>query len=477
MEIIIGRLNEQLILEKALKSNEPELIAIYGRRRVGKTYLVRQYFNRHLLFDFSGVNNEFSKTQLLNFRNTLVAAAKQQIPPSVPESWTEAFMQLQQFVEPQIKKIKGVIFLDEFPWLNSQRSGFLKAFEFFWNSWASRQPNLIVVICGSAASWMIQKVVNNKGGLHNRITRRIRLMPFTLKESLEYLRYKKVNLDEYQVLQLYMAMGGIPQYLKEIETGQSATQNIDRICFTKDGQLQNEFTNLYRSLFDAADKHIAIVRTLAEKSSGMNRTEISDAVGIATGGTLTELLAELEESGFISSYLPYGKNVKYTIYKLADEYSRFYLKFMENTRSSGPGTWSRIAATQSWTSWSGGAFESICLKHIAQIKGALGINGILTDESIWRHVPGKGKPGAQIDLLIDRADHCISVCEMKFSVNKFTIDKRYADELRNKLSVFADESKTKKTLMLVMVTTFGVKDNVYRNSLVQNEIIIKDLFL
>jgi hypothetical protein len=427
--------------------------------------------------DFSGVHNENLKTQLTNFRNTLMVSVKQAVPPAIPNNWTEAFLQLQQVIEPQIKKNKGVIFLDEFPWLNSQRSGFLKAFEFFWNSWASKQRNLIVVICGSAASWMIQKVVNNKGGLHNRITKKIRLLPFTLKETLTYLRHNKINLDEYQVLQLYMAIGGIPQYLKEIQPGQSATQNIDRICFTKDGPLQGEFTNLYRSLFDQADRHIAIVRSLADRPAGLNRKEISIAVGIATGGRLTEVLEELTESGFISYYLPFGNNVKDSIYKLSDEYSRFYLKFIEHTRSSGAGTWSRLSRSQSWTSWSGGAYESICLKHVFEIKKSLGISGIQADESIWRFVPGKGKPGAQIDLLIDRADHCISICEMKFSNNEFTIDKRYDDELQNKLSVFKAATKTKKTLLMVMVTTFGVKDNTYRNSLIQNEVTMQDLFI
>jgi AAA+ ATPase superfamily predicted ATPase len=476
LNMIIGRVSEQIILEQALKSSDSELIAVYGRRRVGKTYLIRQYFSRQMLLDFSGVHNENLKTQLTNFRNTLMVSVKQAVPSAIPNNWTEAFLQLQQVIEPQIKKNKGVIFLDEFPWLNSQRSGFLKAFEFFWNSWASKQRNLIVVICGSAASWMIQKVVNNKGGLHNRITKKIRLLPFTLKETLMYLRHNKINLDEYQVLQLYMAMGGIPQYLKEIQPGQSATQNIDLICFTKDGPLQGEFTNLYRSLFDQADRHIAIVRALADRPTGLNRKEISTVVGIATGGRLTEVLEELTESGFISYYLPFGNNVKDSIYKLSDEYSRFYLKFIEHTRSSGAGTWSRLSRSQSWTSWSGGAFESICLKHVVEIKKSLGISGIQADESIWRFVPGKGKPGAQIDLLIDRADHCISICEVKFSTNEFTIDKKYSDELQNKLSVFKAATKTKKTLLMVMVTTFGVKDNTYRNSLVQNEVTIENLF-
>ena len=476
MKTIIGRTAEQSTLLKALASDEAELIAVFGRRRVGKTYLIREYFHKHMLFDFSGVHNETLPGQLTNFRNTLAYAMKLNIQLEVPKSWTEAFFQLRNIIEPLITKNKGVVFLDEFPWLNSPRSGFLQAFEFFWNSWASRQKNLIVVICGSAASWMIQNVVRNKKGLHNRITRKIRLLPFTLSETRAYLRHRNINLNEYQIMQLYMAMGGIPQYLKGIDPGKSATQNIDQMCFTKEGILQTEFTDLYRSLFDEADKHILIVRALASKPGGLTRKQIIEVLGKSTGGSVTNLLDELTESGFIASYLPFKKNVRDTVYKLADEYSRFYLKFMEGNRASGGGTWLKMSATPAWRSWSGLAFESVCLKHIYEIKVALGINGIQSEPSAWRHVPGMGKSGAQVDLLIDRADFCINICEMKFSTTEFSIDKKYAEELRHKANVFKQETKTRKTVMLVMITTFGTQNNAYKIGLIQNEITMQQLF-
>ncbi|MCX2478184.1 ATP-binding protein [Pedobacter sp. MC2016-15] len=476
MKAIIGRTAEQAVLLKALNSNEAELIAVFGRRRVGKTYLVREYFHKQMLFDFSGVHNESLQKQLTNFRNTLTYNLKLNILTEVPASWTDAFFQLRNTIEPLITKNKGVIFLDEFPWLNSPRSGFLQAFEFFWNSWASRQKNLIVVICGSAASWMIQNVVRNKNGLHNRITRKIRLLPFNLSETKSYLNHRNINLDEYQIMQLYMAMGGIPQYLKGVEVGKSAAQNIDQMCFTKEGILQTEFTDLYRSLFDEAGKHITIVRALANKPGGLTRKQILDVLGVSTGGRVTSLLDELTESGFISSYLPFKKNVRDTIYKLADEYSRFYLKFMEGNRASGEGTWIKMSSTPSWRSWSGTAFESVCLKHIEQIKVALGINGIQAEPSTWRHVPGKGMAGAQIDLLIDRADFCINICEMKFSTTEFSINKKYADELKSKADVFKQETKTSKTIMMVMITTFGVQNNSYKIGLIQNEVTMSLLF-
>jgi len=476
MNEVVGRIEEKQILEQALKSNEAELIAVYGRRRVGKTYLVRKLFQKNIIFEFSGVHNADLKDQLTNFRNTLTEAMKLSIPTAVPSNWTEAFQMLKNYSEPLLKKNKCVIFLDEFPWLSSAKSGFLPAFEFFWNSWGTKQNNLIMTICGSAASWMIQKVVNNKGGLHNRITKKIRLLPFTLAETGEYLKHKNVNLDNYQIMQLYMAIGGIPQYLKEILPGQSAAQNIDRICFTKDGALQNEFNNLYQSLFAGADKHILIVKALAAKPTGLTRKEIIAACSLSTGGTASLLLDELTESGFISTYLPFEKNLRDRIYKLSDEYSRFYLKFMENSRATGTGTWIKLSATPSWKSWSGTAFESVCLKHTKEIKAALGIAGVYTEESAWRYVPGKNQPGAQIDLLFDRRDFCISICEMKFSNSIFTIDKTYAAELIQKRDVFKNKTKTSKTLFIVMVSTFGTQNNAYKTGLVQNDIILENLF-
>jgi predicted AAA+ superfamily ATPase len=476
MKEIIGRKEEKAILEKTLKSKEAELIAVYGRRRVGKTYLIRNTFDKHIIFEFSGVHNATLKDQLNNFRNTLAETMKTSVPLAVPSSWAEAFQMLRNYAEPLLKKNKCVVFLDEFPWLSSAKSGFLPAFEFFWNSWGTKQNNLIFAICGSAASWMIQKVVNNKGGLHNRITKKVRLLPFTLSETSEYLKYNNINLDYYQVMQLYMTLGGVPQYLKEVLPGQSAAQNIDRICFTKDGALQKEFGNLYQSLFNEADKHISIVRALSAKPAGLTRKEIIAECGLSTGGTATLLLEELTESGFISAYLPFEKNLRDSIYKLSDEYSRFYLKFVENSRASGAGTWIKLSAAPSWRSWSGTAFESVCLKHTKEIKAALGIAGVYTEESAWRYVPGKGQPGAQIDLLFDRQDFCISICEMKFSNSSFSIDKAYAAELMKKREVFVNKTKTLKTIFIVIVTTFGTQDNSYKTGLVQNDITLEDLF-
>jgi len=474
--MLIGRETEIDILKQALQTTEAELIAIYGRRRVGKTFLIRNVYADRILFDFSGMHNSGVQQQLENFSNTLSSVSRTKIPLAVPASWIQAFEALKTYVTPLIKKQKSVLFFDEFPWIDSRKSGFLQAFEHFWNSWASKQNNIVVVICGSAASWMIRKIVNNKGGLHNRITRKIRLLPFTLYETEVYLKSRRINLDRYQLLQLYMVLGGIPHHLKNINSGESAIQNIDRLCFTKDGMLKNEFGNLYDSLFEHSDKHVAVVRALAKKPSGLTRSEIIEVNKLTSGGAITKLLEELSESGFIMSHTPFNKTSKENIYKLSDEYSRFYLKFMEGNKASGQGTWIKQSGSASWKSWSGSAFEGICLKHTSQIKKALGISGVYTEESAWRYPGGNGENGTQIDLVIDRQDFCINICEAKFSATDFIIDKKYASELRDKLNIFKEKTKTKKTLFLTMITTFGTRQNEYKLSLVQNEVKMDALF-
>ncbi len=478
MDKLTGRYEERKLLQEALQSAEPELIAVYGRRRVGKTYLIRTVYAEQLLFDFTGVHEAGLKDQLLNFRNALQTAMENEIPLAVPQNWIEAFAFLQKYLEPKIKKQKGVVFIDEFPWIHTPKSGFLQAFGHFWNTCAGRQSNIIVVICGSAASWMIRNIVNNKGGLHNRITKRIRLLPFNLHETEAYLKSRKVILDRYQLLQLYMAMGGIPHYLKEVKPGESAAQTIDRLFFSKDGFLKNEFRNLYASLFTDAHHHMSIIKALAKKGSGLTRNEIIDACKLSSGGTTTLILEELQESGFIAGYVPFGKTSKEGIYKLSDEYSLFYLKFIEGSKATGAGTWLRQVNATSYKSWSGFAFEAVCQKHIDQIKKALGIAGVMVEESGWRYQPekGSGEKGAQIDLLLDRQDRCINICEIKFSDAEFVITKGYHQELKNKIQAFQQQTKTKKTIFLTMITTYGVKQNIHSTGLLQTGINMNNLF-
>ncbi len=476
--MLIGRESEQQLLASLLTSTNAELVALYGRRRVGKTFLIRSYFRQQLTFELAGLHNAPLALQLDNVAFSLSRAFAKGIALPRPTSWLAAFQLLIQYLEANPTTDKQVLFFDELPWMDTPKSGFLAAFDQFWNSWASKQTNLIVVICGSAASWMIQHVVNNRGGLHNRITRRLRLLPFTLAETEAFLQSQQVVLDRYQLLQLYMAMGGIPHYLKEVRPGESATQTIDRLCFTKDGLLQDEFKNLYAALFNRADRHVSLIKLLAGTPQGLTRNELISSGSFQSGSGITQLINELLESGFIAQYVPFGKTTKDAIYKLTDEYSLFYLKFIDRSRATGAGTWLNKSTGQSWTSWAGLAFEQICQKHSQQIKQALGVAGIYSELSAWRYTPKAAtEKGVQIDLLIDRQDRCINLCEIKFSTGQFVIDKAYAEVLERKRTVFQQQTGSRKTLFLTLITTFGLKPNPYVTSLVQSQLTMDVLFM
>ncbi len=455
--MIIGREEEIEILKGKFASSKSEFVALYGRRRVGKTFLVRSVFDRKLTFRLTGMAQVNLQEQLTNFND---AMQEQYANPDLKkaENWKEAFRQIGHIVEKSRQKRK-VIFIDELPWLDTMHSGFVPALEHFWNSWVSARKDVLLIVCGSAASWMINKLINNKGGLHNRVTQKIRIGPFTLKECNELLINKKISLEHYQLVQLYMVLGGIPFYWDAVEKGLSATQNIDKFCFTRNGLLTKEFDNLFKSLFAKAERHEAVIFTLAKKGKGLTRDEISSGSKLANGGGLTRLLNELEESGFIRRYTPFGKRTKSSLYQLNDCFSLFHIKWMKGQKTSGQNHWIKMIENPKYRAWSGYAFEQVCLAHTEQIKKALGISGISTEESAWRST--QPKDGAQIDLVIDRRDGVINLCEMKFSAEKFIIDKKYDTELRNKIGAFKSETHTRKTIFLTMVTTFGLKANTY----------------
>ena len=480
---ISGRRAEMEVLDRAMKSSEAEFVAIYGRRRVGKTFLVREFFGDAICFELTGLHGVSMSDQLENFAEALGKAMGSGVLPRTPASWREAFRQLEQFLEssrPARSGDKRVVFLDELPWLDTRRAKFCSALEHFYNSWASRQEDLILVVCGSAASWMIRNVVQAKGGLYNRVTRRIRLLPFTLSETETFLKSRRVELTRHQIVELYMVLGGIPHYLKEAEPGLSTPQIVDHACFSRQGLLRDEFGKLYASLFDDAEQHVRIVETLSRKPEGLTRNELLAAAGLVSGGTATKRLEELEESGFLQRHVPFGKKENDSLYRLADELSLFHIDWIRRlgNRSPGDGYFIQQYQSPAWRAWSGYAFEGVCLKHIPQLKAALGISGIDSTESSWRYrEPGASKKrGAQIDLLIDRRDHTVNLCEIKYSDTKFNIDKKYANVLRNKKEVFRRITRAKKNLFITMITTFGVTDNAYAKELIAISLTVDALF-
>ena len=471
----IGRQAEKVILEEALNSGEAEMVSVIGRRRVGKTFLITSCYKEEIVFELTGIQNASRTLQLRNFRDVLAEYGAADLSFEIPPDWLDAFQQLKTYLKPLLGKEKKVIFFDELPWLDTHRSGFLQAFGYFWNSWASRQ-NLVVVICGSAASWMIRKVVRDKGGLHNRITKRIHLKPFTLGETETYLISRHIRFNRYQLLQLYMAMGGIPHYLKEIKAGKSAAQNIDQICFSETGLLKEEFINLYPALFKNSDKHLSLIRALATKHQGMTRVDIIQQTKWPSGAGLSKILEELVQSGFISAYYPFGKKKSELIYRLTDEYSLFYLQFMETRRNETSGTWNHLSQTQPYKIWSGYAFENLCLKHIPQIKKALGISGVYALSSSFYKKGTATEKGTQIDLVLDRNDQVVNLFELKFYNEAFSISKTYAATLREKMSIFRKQTKTRKQLFWTLIATYGIQHNQHSLGLVDSVLDMNILF-
>ncbi|MFK7903536.1 MAG: ATP-binding protein [Chitinophagales bacterium] len=473
---MIGRKYEREKLDCLTNSSKAELLTIIGRRRVGKTYLIREHYKDRIVFEFTGTQYSNKKNQLKKFAQKLQDFSGSSLKIATSKDWSDAFTELKTYLKTLPKtENKPVVFFDEVPWIASKRSGFLNEFSYWWNDWASRQ-NMIVVICGSAASWMIGKVVNNKGGLHNRITEYIHLQPFTLCEVKQYLDAINLRLDDYQILQLYMSIGGIPHYLQHIRKGESATQIINRLCFNKDGILRNEFNNLYAALYEGHERHVAVVRALSSKWKGLTRKEIIKLTKLSNGGGLTQVLTELISSSFVAEIIPFGKKKKDTLYRLIDEYSLFYLTFIEGKRVGKKDIWLQNVQDNSYKIWRGYAFENICIKHVEAIKQALGISGVQTEVSGFRKMGTANEKGIQIDMLIDRNDRCINLCEMKFYNDELTLSKEDAAQLRRRRSRFQQISKTKKTVFNTIVTTYGLVSNTYSYQ-VDSVVTIDALFL
>jgi hypothetical protein len=474
---IIGRVAEKSVLDRVLSSRDPELVALYGRRRVGKTFLVREHLKDYIVFEVAGIHDQSTGSQLAGFH----AALRRSFPniASVqPTNWLDAFEILRSCLEAQAKqKRKQVVFFDEFPWFATRKSNFLAAFDHFWNSYASRRRDLAVVICGSAAAWMIRNIVNARGGLHNRLTHRMRLEPFHLHEVELYLQSRKIHWDRKQLTSLYMAFGGIPHYLNLIRTGQSASECIDAECFRPEGMLRSEYHNLYAALFESYQTHEAIVKTLAMSHSGLTRDQLIERTNLTSGGGFTKAIEELVLSGFVTETHALDKKTKSSLLRLTDEFSVFYWDWMHSNTAAN--SWMRQATSRRYESWCGCSFESVCFKHLKQLQIALGIADVDTHVASWRYSPKKNskEEGAQIDLVLDRADQCIHLCEIKFADKPFTITKSYAELLERKLRVFHQYSGRRQTVFLTLITPYGLSPNRYSEQLVAKQVTLKDLFV
>lgn len=469
--LFIGREYEIRQLQRYRDSKEAEFVIVYGRRRVGKTFLVKEFFDDTYDFKVTGLYKKPKKMQLKNFYLALLeygAPVKK-----IPKDWLEAFAELKKLLKGINEKRKKIIFIDELPWLDTPKSEFLSAFEGFWNGWGAQQNDLMLVVCGSATTWISNKILSDRGGLFNRAARRLYLMPFTLRETEKYLVSRGIRWSRYDIVECYMTMGGIPYYLKLLDNELSYLTNIDSIFFKCKGPLWDEFDHLYETLFGNAKGYLKIIEALASKKSGLTRKEIIKEAKLEDNGLLTEMLKNLKDSQFIRAYNTFGYDEKNIVYQLADYFTLFYLRFMKGSQNPDERFWTHYLDNPAKSNWAGQTFEIVCKDHISEVKKAIGISALLTDISSWQGETDGGK--AQIDLIIDRRDRTTNICEIKFSAGEFIIDKDYEKKLRKKVEIFREATRSKKALQLVMITTYGVRQNIY-SGIIQSQVCMDDLF-
>ncbi len=464
--MLIGREKEKKVLLDALASEQSEFIAVYGRRRVGKTYLIRETFGYEFAFQHTGILDAPLREQLKEFRQSLYDAGMKRT--AMPKSWGDAFHLLEAWLG-SLPEGKKVVFIDELPWMDTVRSNFIRALDHFWNGWATARKDIVLIVCGSATSWIIDNVIMNYGGLHNRLTKRIYLRPFTLRECELYCRHSGLGYRRNLIMEAYMALGGIPYYWSFMKKGLSVAQNFDRMFFDKDGELSNEYDALYASLFRNPTIHIGIINVLSTKKIGMPRHEILKNGKFSDNASFCKALKELEQCGFIRQYTCIGKDIRDAVYQLMDNYTLFYFQFVRKNKNGDSHFWSSMYNSPLHNAWAGLAFERVCLQHIDEIKKALGFSAVVSTAHSWI---GKG---VQIDLLIDRNDSVINVCEMKYAKSKYALYADEAEKMQHRVDVFAKETGTQKSINLTMITSYGLTADSDVSS-IQSQVTMDDLF-
>lgn len=475
---MVGREQEIKDLNRLYDRNKAELVAIYGRRRVGKTFLVDEVFTDRITFRHAGLSPEgeeavgLLKAQLNHFYNSLIIQGMAECKK--PDNWLDAFLLLEEFLQKKDDGSRQLVFIDELPWLDTPRSGFLRAFEGFWNSWGCHRKNLMVVVCGSANSWILDNLINNHGGLYNRVTYQIKLSPFSLRECEEFYNENHVALSNYDIAQSYMILGGIPYYMGYFDPELSLAQNIDRLFFERNSALKDEYDRLFESAFANPEAMKKVLDVLSTRNAGYTRKEISERTGFSDGGGLSRYLNALVTSDFVVKYVPFGFGKREEHYKLTDPFCLFYLHFREAIGRGDDEYWQHNLAAQSVVVWRGYSFENVCFNHIPQIKRALGISGVTTSASAWSKREDDGE-GTQIDLLLLRNDNVLNMCEIKFYGDDFTVTGDYYRKLLRRQETLMKEVNKKTVVRSTLITTFGLKKNEY-SGIFTNVITLKDLF-
>ena len=475
---MIGRKQEIKELNKLYERDQAELVAIYGRRRVGKTYLVDETFAGRITFRHAGLSpadenpKGLLKLQLDHFYNSLELHGMEKCEK--PKSWLDAFLLLEKYLQKIDDGSRQVVFLDELPWLDTPKSGFIRAFEAFWNTWGCHRKNLMIIVCGSANSWIQDKLINNHGGLYNRVTYEIKLSPFTLRECEEFYKSNHVMLSRYDIAQSYMIFGGIPYYMGYVDGEMSLAQNVDNLFFKRNAVLRDEYHRLFASVFVNPEAVKSIVQLLYSRNLGYTRREIVEKLGITDGGRLSRHLNALIASDFIIKYIPFGCGKREEHYKLIDPFCMFYLHFVSNQKKVNEKFWQQNVTSGLVSIWRGFAFENVCFNHVEQIKRALGISGVISENSAWSK-RGDDETGTQIDLLISRNDNVMNMCEIKYYSGEFCVNKEYYQVLLRRQGILAENVSPKVTIHNTLITTFGLSRNEY-SDVFTNVIVLDNLF-
>jgi len=481
-ELIIARKEEQRVLQSLKNENTAQFLAVYGRRRVGKTFLIREFFEDSFSFKHTALSplelkdinpDALYKAQLAEFKKSLVRYGHNNDNPIA--DWFEAFDRLRELIESKRTRERAIVFIDEMPWLDTPRAGFISALEHFWNDYGSGKHNLLLIVCGSSTTWMLDKLIHNQGGLYGRTTKEMHIHPFTLSECEEYYKSRGIMMDRYDILQSYMILGGVAYYMSYMEKGRSLAQNIDSLFFCQGGRLEDEYNILFTSLFGENDKYQKIVEFLSKNRYGATQDEIANAVGMSRGGTLSKMIKALVKSDLVISYYDFKGSNKEAYYKLTDLFCLFYLNFVRKHPTTNQTFWQDNQNSPKLNAWRGLAFEDVCFVHQNEIRHALGIGGVHTEIYPWRNESTTAGKGAQIDMIIDRADRVMNVCEMKFTIGEFTIDKNYAAALRNKIATVMELTRGRRNPQMTLITTYGLKDNQYSNR-IQRIVTMNDLF-
>lgn len=472
--IMVGREREQQDLIRLLEREESQFCAVYGRRRVGKTYLIRETFRNQFAFYHTGLANSTQEEQLREFNESLRRFGH---TTPISSDWYEAFHQLEDLLEHSTIQ-KKVVFIDELPWMDTPKSRFVSALEHFWNGWASARKDIVLIICGSATSWMINKILKDHGGLYGRLTQQIHLQPFNLYECELYSRSLGIELSRKEIIEAYMIMGGIPYYWSYLRRGESLAQNIDDLFFRNGAPLKDEFSALYQSLFRHSEGHISIVEALSKKKAGMTREEILSATHLNDNTTFTHQMQELEYCGFIRSYLKLGQKRKDTLYQLMDNLTLFYYQYMQTNEYNDEHYWSNTFTSPRHNTWAGIAFERVCFQHIPQIKQKLGIGGVVSQVYSFTYQPRQDEDPewkVQIDMLIERKDGIINMCEIKFCNDDYLMNTTEEQRMRKRLACLQQRSKTKHTIHCALITTYGLVNNSHSH-IFQAVVTAQDLF-